>query len=416
MDTNYLIGKRPNGQTLFLSQDDWRRHVYTIGKTGTGKSTLLENWMSQLLESGSGFALLDPHGQSAEAIADAVPPFRTNDVIYIDPSDPNDCAAFNVLEDVPADSRPKVAANVVSSLRNIFGSSWGPRMEYILTNALRLLLDNPGSTLLGLPKLLTSVEYRVLLLAHCTDLTVTHFWTKEFASWDKRQQTEAISPLQNKIGALLSPPAIRNIIGQKKSTIDISRVMNTGQVMIVNLSKGRLGEDPAHFLGALFATAFTQAAEARATIPQNERRDFSLFVDEFQNFATDSFATILSEARKYRLSLVLAHQFIGQVPEGLRKAVLGNAGSIVVFRIGAEDADMLAKELGVEPQVLIDLSNFYAWTKLIERGVPSNAFAVEMFPSTLPTGRFGAVQANSRACFTRPRVRVEREIAQFLGE
>ena len=415
MNTKLEIGKKPNGFSIFLTQDDWRRHIYSIGKTGTGKSTLLENWMYDQLRNGGGFCFLDPHGQSAEAIADAVPRSRTNDVFYIDPSDTERCPGFNVLEDVSLDLRPKVAANVVSSLRNIFGSSWGPRMEYILTNSLRLLLDNPGSTFLGLPKLLTNNTYRARLLRHCTDLTVQQFWENEFGHWDKRQQAEAISPIQNKIGALLSPPSIRNIIGQKRSTIDIPRIMNAGQILIVNLSKGRLGEDPAHFLGALFTTAISQAAEARATIPQNERRDFTLFVDEFQNFATDSFATILSEARKYRLSLVLAHQFLGQVPEALRKAVLGNAGTIIAFRIGAEDAYAIGKELDIEPQMLLDLPNFHAFAKVIQQGIPSNGYAIETFPSKLTTGRFKAVQAKSRARHTRPRVAVEREIATFLG-
>ncbi|MDP2367235.1 type IV secretory system conjugative DNA transfer family protein [Rhodoferax sp.] len=414
MDTTHLIGTRPDGSALRLTQDDWRRHVYTIGKTGTGKSTLLENWMHGLLASGGGFCFLDPHGQSAEAIADAVPAARTNDVLYIDPSDPERCPALNVLENVSPDLRPKVAANVVSSLRNIFGESWGPRMEYILTNSLRLLLDNPGSTLLGLPKLLTDRTYRTRLLQNCVDLTVEQFWLREFDSWGRRQQAEAVSPIQNKIGALLSPPSIRNIVGQKRSTFSIPRLMNEGKVLIVNLSKGRLGEDPAHFLGALFATAIAQAAEGRATIPQNERRDFTLFVDEFQNFATDSFATILSEARKYRLSLVLAHQFMGQVPEILRKAVLGNAGTIIAFRIGAEDAGLLAKELDIAPGMLLDTANFHAFAKLIQHGTPSNALAVETFPSKLTTGRFKAVQANSRACHTRPRAEVERRIDAFL--
>lgn len=238
MDTTHLIGTRPNGSALFLTQDDWRRHVYTIGKTGTGKSTLLENWMYGLLQSGGGFCFLDPHGQSAEAVADAVPAARTSDVLYIDPSDPERCPALNVLENVPLVLRPKVAANVVSSLRNIFGASWGPRMEYILTNSLRLLLDNPGSTLLGLPKLLTDRTYRAHLLEHSADLTVTQFWLREFDGWDRRQQAEAVSPIQNKIGALLSPPAIRNIIGQRRSTFNVSRAMNEGKVLIVNLSKG----------------------------------------------------------------------------------------------------------------------------------------------------------------------------------
>ena len=266
-------------------------------------------------------------------------------VIYLDPSDLAHPVGFNPLNHVALDQRPLVAAHIVAAFQHIWGTSWGPRLEYILTNALRLLLDAPGSTLLGLPRLLADEGYRTRLLAHARDPVVRAFWQTEFAAYSDKYATEAIAPIQNKVGTLLSPPAIRNMLGQVKSTIDIHAIMDRGQVLIVNLAKGKLGEAPTHLLGAFLATAFAQAAEARADTAESERRDFTLYADEFQHFATDSFATILSEARKYHLALVLAHQFVGQLPPLLRQAVIGNAGSIVVFRIGAEDAP-IARQSG----------------------------------------------------------------------
>jgi Type IV secretory pathway, VirD4 components len=307
------LGVYPDGRSAHLSRNDRRRHLYLIGKTGTGKSTLLFNLMLADLERDRGFALLDPHGDLAAMLADAVPAWRTNHVIYLDPSDLEHPVGFNPLHDVPFDHRPLVAAHIVAAFQHIWGSSWGPRLEYILTNSLRLLLDAPGSTLLGLPRLLADEQYRTRLLAHSRDPVVRGFWNNEFAAYSDRYASEAIAPVQNKVGTLLSPPALRNMLGQVKSTIDIRRLMDTGQVLIVNLSKGKLGETPTHLLGAFLATAFAQAAEARADTPESERRDFTLYADEFQHFATDSFAAILSEARKYRLSLVLAHQFLGQL-------------------------------------------------------------------------------------------------------
>ena len=263
---------------VFLSRSDLRRHLYIIGKTGTGKSTLLYNLMRADLEAGRGFALLDPHGDLALAVADATPAWRiSHGVIYLDPADLEYPVGFNPLHKVVPDKRPLVAAHMVAAFQHIWGSSWGPRLEYILTNSLRLLLDAPGSTLLGLPRLLTNEKYRSGLLAHSRDPVVRAFWQDEFASYSDRFATEAIAPIQNKVGTLLSPPAIRNMLGQVRSTIDIRSIMDRGQVLIVNLSKGRLGEAPTHLLGAFFATAFAQAAEARADVTEEERRDFTLY-------------------------------------------------------------------------------------------------------------------------------------------
>lgn len=401
---------------ISLSRADLARHLYILGKTGTGKSTLLHNLMVADLASGRGFALLDPHGDLAVAVADAAPSSRiAHGVIYLDPADLAYPVGFNPLHNVPPDQRPLIAAHVVAAFQHIWGDSWGPRLEYILTNSLRLLLDAPGSTLLGLPKLLSDAGYRDRLLAHSQDPVVRHFWEAEFAQYSERYATEAIAPIQNKVGTLLSPPAIRNMLGQVKSTIDIRAIMDRGQVLIVNLAKGRLGEAPTHLLGAFLATAFAQAAEARADVREAERRDFTLYADEFQHFATHSFATILSEARKYHLSLVLAHQFVGQLPSLLRQAVLGNAGSIVAFRVGAEDAPLITSELGIENAAsLTDTANFSAWIKLMRDGVPGQLRLINTLPSDPgAAGRFAAVRDRTRARYARRRLDVDTTISRF---
>jgi type IV secretory pathway TraG/TraD family ATPase VirD4 len=403
---------------ILLSRGDLRRHLYVIGKTGTGKSTLLYNLMLADMLGGHGFALLDPHGDLAMAIADATPAWRIeHGVIYLDPADLDYPVGFNPLNNVPADQRPLVAAHIVAAFQHIWGSSWGPRLEYILTNALRLLLDAPGSTLLGLPRLLIDERYRRRLLAHARDPVVLNFWHAEFADYTDRFAAEAIAPIQNKVGTLLSPPAIRNMLGQVRNTIDMRAIMDHRQVLIVNLAKGKLGEAPTHLLGAFLATAFAQAAEARADVPEHARPDFTLYVDEFQHFATDSFASILSEARKYHLALVLAHQFLGQLPPSLRQAVIGNAGSLVTFRIGAEDAPLIAKELGIDNALtLTDTSNFSAWVKLLRDDMPAGTHPIHTLPPQAGTGKSAAVRARTRARYARPRSSVEQKIARFFSE
>lgn len=277
-----VLGTLGNGELVPLMHADRRQHVYLIGKTGTGKSTLLFNLMLSDLRQGRGFALLDPHGDLAHAVADAVPVDRTNEVLYFDPADLSHPIAFNPLERVHPDRRPLVAAHIGAAFKHLWGDSWGPRLEYILGNSLRLLLDAPGSTLLGLHRLLADDKYRARLLATCSDPVIRAFWQREFAEYHDRFLIEAIAPVQNKIGALLSPPAIRNVVGQQRSTLNIPHLMNTNRVLIANLSKGRLGEAPAHLLGAFLATAFAQSAESRADIPDQDRQDFTLYADEFQ--------------------------------------------------------------------------------------------------------------------------------------
>ncbi len=399
-----------------LATDDRRRHLHVIGKTGTGKSTLLMSLMLQDLAAGRGLALLDPHGDLAQAVLDAVPPERTNDCLYLDPADRDFPVALNPLDGVPPAQRALVTAHLVAAFKHLWRDSWGPRLEHILRNAIALLIDTPGSTLLGLSRLLVDEPYRDRLLRACTNPMVRHVWTHEIAEWGDGFAAEALSPVQNKIGALLAPPLIRNIIGQPRSTIDLAAVMNKRRILVANLSKASLGEGPAHLLGAFLATAFAQAAEARAAIPEEARVDFTLYADEFQSFATDSFALILSEARKWRLSLALAHQFFGQLPLQLRQAVLGNIGSLVAFRVGADDAEVLARELGLDsPSALTDLPNFTAWAKLIRNGSPTDTLRIDSEQPVAPhTGRADAVIARTRARYARPRQLVERRIARFL--
>lgn len=415
--THIELGTYPSGAPALLAHTDRRRHLYLIGKTGTGKSTLLANMMLADLDRGHGFALLDPHGDLAITVADAVPRWRTNDVIYLDPADLAHPIGFNPLSSVEPDRRPLVAAHLVAAFQHIWGDSWGPRLEYILSNALRLLLEAPGSTLLGLPRLLADDRYRRSLLAHARDPVIRAFWLSEFAGWSERYASEALAPVQNKVGTLLGPPVLRNMLGQTRSAFDIRRIMDEGRVLIVNLAKGKLGEAPTRLLGAFLATAFAQAAQSRADVAEHERPDFTLYADEFQNFATTSFAEILSEARKYRLALVLAHQFLGQLPDLLRQAVIGNAGTIVAFRIGAEDAALIAAELAIEtPQALCDTRNFSAWIKLMQGGLPSDAMPIATLPPQPSAAhRLTAVRSRTRARFARPRANVEAKIARFFG-
>jgi len=419
-DDALLIGTTTAGLSLdapvFLSLDDRRRHMHVIGKTGTGKSTLLYSMMLQDLEAGRGFALLDPHGDLAKSVIDSVPPERTNDVLYFNPGDLEHPIGFNLLDNVSLDSRPLVTAHVVAAFKHVWPDSWGPRLEQILRNGVALLLDNPGSTLLGLSRLLVDESYRARLLSNCKNPIVRLFWTQQIADWGDGFAAEAMSPVQNKVDAILSPPILRNIIGQPKSTINLTGIMNGHRVLIANLSKATLGEGPAHLLGAFLATAFAQAAESRASIPEHERVDFYLYADEFQNFATDSFATILSEARKWRLSLTLSHQFLDQLTDALRGAVLGNVGSLVAFRVGAKDAKTIAAEIGIEnPEALSSLPNFSAWAMLMRDGNPAGTQRVATVePHALAFGREGAVTARTRARSTRPRHIVEEKINRFL--
>jgi hypothetical protein len=390
-----------------LSLDDRRRHLEVIGKTGTGKSTILRTLIYDDLRAGRYFAVLDPLGGLAEAVIDAVPATRNDEVIYFNPDDLAHPIGFNPLDRVPPDMRHLVADHVLSAFMHIWGASLEdtPRLVYVLYHGLRLLLDTPGSTLLGLPRVLVDALYRERLLRNCADPVVLAFWENEFAAYDEKFRTQVISPVQNKIGMLLAPPGLRLIIGQPRSTINIARLMNKGGILVANLAKGRIGATASHLLGAFLATTIAQVAEQRTSIPYQSRRDFTLYVDEVQNFATESFAQTLSEARQWKLLCVLAHQHLSQLPQRLQDAIIANCGSYIVFRVGSQDAPLLAAELGIDnARTLSDTAYFSAWTRLLRDGTPTDAILMETaFPEPPAYGRGPAVIAHTRARHTRTR-------------
>jgi hypothetical protein len=413
-----MLGARASGEFVMLDEDERRRHLYLIGQTGTGKSTLLLNLLRQDFESGAGVALLDPHGDLARAALEHIPRSRTNDLVHIDPADIERPIGFNPLSRVPPDLAPIVADGIVSAFRHVWPDSWGPRLDYILTNAVRALLDVPGATLLMLPRLLIDTPYRVALVhRHVRDPVVRAFWQDEYAGYSENFRREAIAPIQNKIGKALMTPALRNMLAQPRSTITPRRLMDEGAIVICNLSKGALGESTAHLLGALLVTALAQAALSRADTPASERRVFHLYADEFQSFATESFSLILSEARKYALTLTLAHQYLDQLPLSLRAAIFGNAGSIVACRAGASDAPILAEQIGVGgPDAFLDLPNFSAWARLLRRGAPTSPIRFDLYPAPRPL-RPSAQRLieTSRQRFGNDRRDVEEKIRRFLA-
>jgi hypothetical protein len=413
-----VIGTHALGGPVVLDADERRRHLYIVGQTGTGKSTLLLNLIEQDLANGEGIALLDPHGDLADAVLTRVPRARSNDLVYLNPADLAFPIGFNPLSQVRDDLKAIVADGIVSAFRHVWADSWGHRLDYILTNAVRALLDVPGATLLMLPRLLVDDGFRGRVVGnHVADPIVRSFWVNEYAGYSPSFRTEAIAPIQNKIGKVLMAPSLRNMLAQPKSTITLRRLMDEGAIVVCNLSKGSLGESTAHLLGALLTTSLAQAAMSRADAPPSERRIFHLYADEFQSFATDSFALILSEARKYGLTLTLAHQYLNQLPDQLRSAVFGNAGSVVACRSGAEDAAILAAQIGLNnPDAMLDLANYSAWAKLLRRGAPTSPILMQLYdaPRERRPDPHRLVEI-SRQRFGRPRSVVEARIRRFLS-
>jgi hypothetical protein len=413
-----LLGARISGAATMLDSEARRRHLYIVGQTGTGKSTLLLNLIAQDLAAGEGLALLDPHGDLAEAVLLHIPRDRTNDLVYLNPADAERPIGFNPLSAVPEDLKPIVADGVVSAFRHVWPESWGPRLDYILTNAVRALLDVPGGTLLMLPRLLIDEPFREQLVdQHVADPYVRAFWQGEYASYGDHFRSEAISPIQNKIGKALIEPRLRNMLAQPRSTITLRRLMDEGAIVICNLAKGRLGEGTSHLLGALLTTTIAQAALSRADVSLSERQTFHLYADEFQSFATDSFALILSEARKYGLTLTVAHQYLDQLPDQLRAAVFGNVGSMLACRTGASDAPIIAEQIGLGgADALLDLPNHTAWARLLAGGVPTSPLRLNLYGAPLPRRPDAhRLIEISRNRFGRPRKEVEQRIRRFLA-
>jgi type IV secretory pathway TraG/TraD family ATPase VirD4 len=322
-----------------ISRIDARQHVYVIGKTGSGKTTLLRNLILQHITQGHGMGLIDPHGDLAEELLHHIPPSRAEHLCYFNPGDLEFPMGLNLLANVAPDDRHLVASGVVSAFKSIWHDSWGPRLEYILYNAISALLECENATLLGVNRMLTDDRYRAWVIRQIKDPFLRSFWAEEYEGYDPRFRREAIAPIQNKIGQFLLNPVVRNILGQVKSKVSIPFIMDQSRPFIANLSKGNLGQDKANLLGSLLATQVQLVAMARARFPEDERRDFHLFVDEFQNFSTDTFAAILAEARKYRLCLTLSHQYIDQLSLPIRQAVFGNVGTLIAFRVGRRCRD-----------------------------------------------------------------------------
>ena len=396
-----------------IKQKNRRGHMYIIGKTGTGKSTLIENMAISDIKNGYGVALIDPHGDMAEEILDYVPKKRIKDVIYFNPADLENPIAFNPLEKVPKDFHHLVASGIVSTFKKIWSESWGPRLEHILRHALLSLLEYPNSTLLDLPKLLTDKDFRKNVINYITHPQVREFWLSEFDKYSVWLRSEAISPILNKISQFLISIPLRNIVCQKENTFDVRQAMDEGKILIVNLAKGKIGEDNCSLLGALVVTKIQLAALSRADLPEENRKPFYLYVDEIHGFITLSFADILSEARKYGLNLILAHQYIEQLDERIRAAIFGNVGTIISFRIGAEDAKYLAQEFApiFNEADLINLPNFHIYLKLMIDGVTSQPFsAITLRLREINTSHKEEIIEFSRKRYTRPRTAVEREI------
>lgn len=407
-----------------ITTQDRRQHVYVIGKTGTGKTTLIKNMVLQDIRNGSGVGIIDPHGEFVEDVLEHIPAERTNDVVYFNPVDSEYPIGFNVLEVPDMKYKHLVVSDLLGIFTKIWANVWSARMEYILQNCIMALLDTPGTTLLGVPRLLVDKDYRQKIVSNVKDPVVRSFWVHEYETWRDQFRNEAIVPIQNKVNQFLNTSFIRNIIGQPTSSLNVSKIMNEGKILLVNVSKGKIGEDNSALLGAMIITKVQLAAMERVRIAEEERKDFYLYVDEFQNFATDSFASILSEARKYRLNLIIAHQYVGQlvtdVSTKVRDAVFGNVGTMITFRVGAGDAEYLEKEFSPEfmQPDLINLPNFNVYLKLMVDGLTSRPFSA----TTLPALKFetdpeikGKIIKASRLRYARPREEVEAKIAQWSG-
>jgi len=415
------------GETTFRNEKkkfgikiaDRRQHVYLIGKTGMGKTALEKNLVIQDIQSGRGVGFIDPHGETAESLLDFIPSNRVNDVVYFNPADIEYPIAFNVMEHVGPNQRHLVASGLMGVFKKMWPDVWSARMEYILHNAILALLEYPGSTLLGINRLLADAEYRKKVVDQVTDPVIKSFWTKEFARYSERYEVEATAAIQNKIGQLISAPLIRNIVGQVKTSIDMRKVMDEGKILIVNLSKGRIGEDVSQLLGSLIITKLQLAAMSRVDTPEEERKDFFLCVDEFQNFATISFMNILSEARKYRLDLTLAHQYITQMSEEVRDAVFGNIGTLISFRVGAEDAEFLEKEFTPEftEEDLVNLDRFHIYLRLMINGLTGRPFSAKTLVPLEASGKSyrDKIIKITRERYTAKREEIEEKISRWTG-
>tara|TARA_B100000508_G_scaffold70522_3_gene55028 strand:- start:393 stop:2441 length:2049 start_codon:yes stop_codon:yes gene_type:complete len=403
-----------------IKAKDRQRHMYVVGKTGMGKSTLLENMAAQDIQNGEGMAFIDPHGSAAETLLEYVPEHRVNDVVYFAPFDLEHPISFNVMEDVGADKRHLVVSGLMSTFKKIWVDAWSSRMEYILTNALLVLIEYPDTTLLSVNRLFADKAYREKVVDYCQDPTVKAFWNDEFANYTERFAAEALPAIQNKVGQFTGNPLIRNIIGQTKSSFDIRKLMDEKKILIMNLSKGLIGETNASLLGSMLTTRIYLAAMSRADLPVEQMKlmpNFYFYVDEFQSFANATFANILSEARKYHLNLIIAHQYIAQMEEEVRDAVFGNVGTTVSFRVGPFDGETL--ETVFAPRFmatdLVNLGFAQIYLTLMIDGIGSQPFSAKTLPSVElpPVSCRDMVIEASRKLYAHNRVEVEEEVTRL---
>ena len=426
MTDEIIIAARQNYQTesyVGLQNADRCQHVYIIGKTGMGKTTMVKNMVIQHILAGDGVAVIDPHGDFSSGLLDYIPPHRTDDLIYFNPADMEFPIGLNVLAKAHRDNH-LVASGIKSACKSIWKEFWGPRMDYIFLNALLTLLECDNATLIDVLKLLNNDSYRESIVSRLRDPILRDFWHEDFGMMDRRQRREAIGPIENKIGQFVSSPLMRNIVGQVASKLDFQTIIDGQQerdskigqetrrkfIFIANLSKGQLGDDKSNLLGALLIAQFKLAAMQRATMPEEDRQNFFLFVDEFQNFCTDSFESILSESRKYKLSLTLSHQYIEQLPKEIRAAVFGNVGTLVSFCIGHTDAEAMEKEFGKEfiTTAFTDLSRYDILIKPLTGGANVTPFRATTLP---PIGRNYGRRENLIRC-SREKYALKRHVVE----
>jgi len=398
---------------FYIKDQDRLGHIYCIGKTGVGKSTLLENMAISDIQKGNGLCIIDPHGDIAEDILNSIPEERIKDVIYFNPSDIKHSIAFNPLRSIHTDHQHLVASGLISTFKKIWAESWGPRMEYILRFSLLTLLEYRHATLLDIQPLLTDIYFRNHVLFRIKNPHILEFWRNEFEKYPPQLKAEAIAPILNKMGLFRASIPLRNIVGQKVSSFTFQDVMDNGKIFIANLSKGKLGEDTTALLGSMLITNIQLSTLYRAIQKEEERRPFYLYVDEMHSFVTNSFANILAEARKYKLGLFLTHQYIEQLAEPIRAAIFGNAGTMIAFRVGATDADDLEKEFHpvFNQTDFVNLPRYSMYLKMMIDGATSQPFSADTLPLVeCHKSLKNEVIANSKETYTKPRKEIEIEI------
>lgn len=417
------IGKTTShysGVKFGIKPKDRRHHMYVIGQTGTGKSTLIKNMVIRDMQMGHGVCVIDPHGELVEDILNFVPRFRLNEVVYFNPSDTDNPIGLNILEAKDEEQKQLVASSLISIFKHLWKEFWGPRLEHVFHNAILALMETPDSTLLGIYRMLAEEEYRKGVVSRVKDPVVRLFWTEDFENYPPSFKKEVAAPIQNKIGQLLTSTPLRNIIGQTRSTIDLRFIMDNKRILLVNLAKGRIGEDKANLLGSVLVTKLYLAALERQDTPEERRKDFYLCIDEFQNFSTDIFPSILSEARKYRLDLILAHQYLHQLSESVRHSVFGNVGTLISFRVGSIDAKELIEEFKSDftSGDLEHAENYHAYIKLMIDGKRSSPFSMETLPPLPPCGDEAQKETLirvSRERFATPREEIEGKIEKWFS-